>query len=403
MTRYIYLSLFSLVAIFTAGCSGEESACGDGLVECGGAACVDVKSNRYHCGGCGIACAFGEECVEGVCVCPEGVDCEALVPDLFAACFQAGHVGSYYKEDLAWANASVTGIEGPQTMAALDEDHFVVVGTLDQVLRVVNRRNMQVVGQLTLGKGTAPTSPNHVAVEGSRAYVVQSLTNEVTAVDLSDPRKPRVAYSVSTGEGTNPYMLAVDAEGTLWVTLWLAGAVLPIEVGENGGTAGEPVAIETSELEGIPYPAGIAVAHGKVYATLNNLDESFAPAGSGRLWVYDPDAGDQTLVDLGPACTNPSAVAAGEDGRLYVACTGHWGESDGALAIVGSGEEAVEIIEIEASPSRMALDGRFAYLADGASHRLVRVDLEREEARQASVCAPDEEGMEFVADVLVYP
>src|SRR5690606_4597534 len=151
MTRYIYLSLFSLVAIFTAGCSGEESACGDGLVECGGAACVDVKSNRYHCGGCGIACAFGQECVEGVCVCPEGVDCEALVPDLFAACFQAGHVGSYYKEDLAWANASVMGIEGPQTMAALDEDHFVVVGTLDQVLRVVNRRNMQVVGQLTLG------------------------------------------------------------------------------------------------------------------------------------------------------------------------------------------------------------------------------------------------------------
>src|SRR5690606_30226771 len=219
------------------------------------------------------------------------------------------------------------------------------------------------------------------------------------------PRKPRVAYSVSTGEGTNPYMLAVDAEGTLWVTLWLAGAVLPIEVGENGGTAGEPVAIETSELEGIgiPYPAGIAVAHGKVYATLNNLDESFAPAGSGRLWVYDPVAGDQTLVDLGPACTNPSAVAAGEDGRLYVARTGPGGEADGALAIVGSGEEAVEIIEIEASPSRMALDGRFAYLADGASHRLVRVDLEREEARQASVCAPDEEGMEFVADVLVYP
>src|SRR5690606_20113953 len=138
------------------------------------------------------------------------------------------------------------------------------------------------------------------------------------------PRKPRVAYSVSTGEGTNPYMLAVDAEGTLWVTLWLAGAVLPIEVGENGGTAGEPVAIETSELEGIgiPYPAGTAVAHGNVYATLNTLDECFAPAGNGRLWVYAPAAKGQELIDLGPACTNPSAVAAGEDGRIYVACAG---------------------------------------------------------------------------------
>jgi|GEM_PF-5018704 len=403
MKRYICMSLFSFLAIFAAGCSEKESTCEDGLVECGGVACVDLTSSRYHCGGCGIACNLGEECVEGVCVCPEGVDCEALVPDLFATCFQAGHLVGFDKEEMTRTlNAAVTGMEGPQTMAILDDDHLVVVGSLDQVLRVVHRPSMQVVGELTLGGGTGATAPNHVIVDGKRAYVVQSISNEVTAVDLSDPRAPKVIASVSTGEGTNPYMLAADGEGTLWVTLWLAGAVLPIEVGADGVEAGEPVAIETSELEGIPSPAGIAVAHGKVYATLNNLDESFAPAGSGRLWVYDPDAGDQTLVDLGPDCTNPSAVAAGEDGRLYVACTGHWGESDGALAIY-SPSGVVEVLRAGESPSRLALDGRFVYLADGGSNRLLRLDLEGGETIGRDACPPDAEGMEFVSDVLVYP
>lgn len=40
-------------------------------------ACFGLEDNRDHCGACGVACAFGEECRGGRCVCEEGLgDCD---------------------------------------------------------------------------------------------------------------------------------------------------------------------------------------------------------------------------------------------------------------------------------------------------------------------------------------
>ena len=66
------------------GDGGEPTRgpCG-GLVECG-AACVDADVDRDHCGGCGLACADAEACVEGACVraCPIGqIACDGACVD----------------------------------------------------------------------------------------------------------------------------------------------------------------------------------------------------------------------------------------------------------------------------------------------------------------------------------
>lgn len=63
-----------MIALLSAGCStatGGGSPCEQGLDDCGGA-CVDMSSEPEHCGACGNACAWGEQCIDGVC----GLYCE---------------------------------------------------------------------------------------------------------------------------------------------------------------------------------------------------------------------------------------------------------------------------------------------------------------------------------------
>ncbi len=57
-----------------ASCGGDESACTDGLTDCGGE-CADLSADPDHCGGCATACASGQICAEGTCTdfCGDGL------------------------------------------------------------------------------------------------------------------------------------------------------------------------------------------------------------------------------------------------------------------------------------------------------------------------------------------
>src|SRR5687768_14570540 len=64
------LPLVTLLAMGGAACGPTDPAgtgdCAAGQDSCGGA-CVDTETNADHCGGCGIACGDGEQCVAGSC------------------------------------------------------------------------------------------------------------------------------------------------------------------------------------------------------------------------------------------------------------------------------------------------------------------------------------------------
>lgn len=67
-------------------CSAEEALCGT--------SCVDTRTDNRHCGGCNLACAAGQTCVDGSCVltCPAGqTPCEGGCYDLQTS---ADHCGS---------------------------------------------------------------------------------------------------------------------------------------------------------------------------------------------------------------------------------------------------------------------------------------------------------------------
>jgi len=71
-----------------AACAAGETcdfgtcyACADlGYTDCGGE-CADLNWSDAHCGDCGTACAAGEACIAGACVAGDGAgcgDCDAL-------------------------------------------------------------------------------------------------------------------------------------------------------------------------------------------------------------------------------------------------------------------------------------------------------------------------------------
>jgi len=47
------------------------------FTDCGADLCVDVMTDERHCGGCGVVCDDGEDCVDGACACGgSGPDCD---------------------------------------------------------------------------------------------------------------------------------------------------------------------------------------------------------------------------------------------------------------------------------------------------------------------------------------
>ena len=62
--RLLLTAAFVAVSCFVAAGCGES--CGEGTTTCGNL-CVDIKIDRYNCGGCNNACKAGEVCSSGKC------------------------------------------------------------------------------------------------------------------------------------------------------------------------------------------------------------------------------------------------------------------------------------------------------------------------------------------------
>ncbi|AKU92298.1 hypothetical protein [Vulgatibacter incomptus] len=388
------------------GCSGDDCACdGDDCAcegdDCGcpgeicGDVCTNTSSDELNCGGCGIACGNGQHCLAGICA----------SGNLYAACFHTGQVVPFLKDTNQRSGGVAQGIGGPQSLALLGDRYVVSVGSSDSKLYVFDRATMHLMSSMLLAE-TGSQMPDQVIMKGNRAVVVNSGVNTVQVVDLSNPAAPKSVYEVSTGEGTNPIAAAFDEKGTLWVTLWLTGEVIPVELGQNAGVAGTPIALP--KPEGNAFPSGVAVVGDTVYAALNNLGGDWNPAGNGRLATVSIATGETGMIDLGPTCTN-AGFAVVDGHKVLVACTGTYGQANGEVAVYDTDAGTVEHLPTGGAPARLSVDPHkpgFFYVADSAGLSYLAFDADKEMAAiQACVefCPWDEVSCEFVADVLVAP
>lgn len=377
-------------------CTGAGCAC----ETCGGESCLDLQTDEANCGACGTVCGAGTSCLGGVCA----------VGDLYASCLQGGTVRPFLQAGLTPGAPDATGFGMPQSLALLAPSHVLVAGGSDDQLSVIDRATMGVVGAADLGAGSGA---NQVLVRDGQAYVVESFTNTVQAIDLADPAHPATAGEVSTGAGTNPYGAAFADDGTLWVSLWVTGQVVSIPFAEAQPVAGAPIAVPTEGLEGSPFPAGVAVRGDTVYVTLNNLfppghEQQYKAAGNGRLAVISRSTGvaAPNLVDLGPGCKNPGfPMLAGT--TLWIPCAGtldeNWASNDdGGLVRFDTATNTVAAtIATGASPSRLsALADGTVYLSNGGGLELLEVTPAGTVNRAAACTAAT---FEFVSDVLAVP
>lgn len=77
-------------------CVNGGCICADGLTRCAGA-CVALASDPLHCGGCDLRCGEGSVCAEGVCRldCPTGLtECDAACLDLTSDPLHCGACGA---------------------------------------------------------------------------------------------------------------------------------------------------------------------------------------------------------------------------------------------------------------------------------------------------------------------
>ena len=326
------------------GCPDTGVLCSEGLSACG-ESCVDLASERAHCGACGVACAAGQLCAEGACVAAPTCEGGACAYDVVATCFNAGQVVGVQAQTGLRGRRTPVG-SNPQTVARM-QDVLVVVDGLSRKLRQLRLDDFGALPE----EDTAGAAPNQLLAADPYLYVLNSSSNTLQV--LRRTREPLAAPEGGTrfpqglglepvgeldlGPNTNPYAMA-RLGASLWVTLLgnlgeqpeaggrvvrvsLEDPARPVKRGEvllPSGDALRPFPGQSS----FSAPAGIAAHAGALYVALGNLElGTFQAAGPGLLARVDPERLTAEVVELGEGCLGAFWVGSVE-GRLLASCGG---------------------------------------------------------------------------------
>ena len=209
----------------------------------------------------------------------------------------------------------------PEGLVADPETGLVAVGLRDpDQLALINSDTGEVVRKIDL-----PESPRHLglAAPGGPVLVPAERANELVQVSL-----PGGEITDTTPVGKFPHHAAAAPNGRIFVLDEQASTISVIENGE---------VLET--LKTLSYPGGVAV-------TPDGLVGVVGVRGLG-LEIFDPES----LEALGRinAGKGPTHVAAGPDGRFYVA------DTRGDAALIYEAEPELEQV------ARLPLDGGSPY------------------------------------------
>lgn len=405
--------------------------------------CVDVASDRQHCGRCGNLCPQGQACVRAACR-----------ADLFAACFNSHEVYGLEAASLTSLPAPLAVGNGPQGLAFYKlAGGGEILGVLDGLDSVLYHVEATGTPKLLAGRDPAGAAANQVIVDGTTAWIVNSLDNNVQAIDLARPfpgaaadggtasrtvkQIPTAVGSPPSAANTNPY-LATLVGGKLYVTLLgncFAGAagmaagnrVVEIDPAANGGAgavtrtyalaAGAELKPPTGQTT-YAQPSGIAFANGKLYVALGNATaDCFTARGPGFVEVVDVASFTRkALIELGDACVNTFYVLAASD-RVYATCTGLYDpQGKGGVAILDAQTDKLvannPIVLAcptptgackQPAPGRAALYKGRLYIGDSGDGRLFVLGADGTVVRGATnpvvVCPAPIGGFQFIADV----
>jgi hypothetical protein len=355
---------------------------------------------------------------------------------VIAACFNTGQiVGIQAGPDIVSPRYAFGS--GPQTLAALQGILFEGDG-IDRKLGQMRLQDFQVLSNVNqLGN-----SPNHIFVDDPYIYVVNSFGNTLQVLQKTgDAGTGDAGLPLTTvaefpfDAGTSPQSIA-KLGTNLYIPLFSSNELAAVNVSNptaplDAGRISLSDGIDLRSFDGgvtLPRPSGVAVYRGSIYVGLSNLDLSYQPAGPGVLVQLNVSTGAKTAIYLPPGCLNTYWLVTAGD-ILYVSCGGratfdstfHLSaiDSSGVVALTADGgmtswNSAYDGGGIGPALTRFAVVGDRLYLGDQLGRIFVvqNVDGGFVERRgynlttgdfPINACPPDVSGFSLVQDVIAIP
>jgi hypothetical protein len=426
------------VCTSSAGVTGCASACAAGQTACG-RACVDLAANVQSCGACGRACGSSERCSAGRCV-----------ADLYLACFNSdevreatgalvaagiprpvapGPVGLAWSGDLLAVASSKAG--GAETIAAF---RFDPPGVRRSTL---------------LETSVAKPDFEYLAEHDALLYVSHASLGTLLVLTPGGTVLDEVRFVPAGSTNPMPQGIAFDdATGRAFVALNGRNDALPATSGNEVavldvskalfcalGAASPPCVTEVARIDVQPLaspganalPSRVAIAGGRAFVTLWNLDPFWnpPPGSTGRLAVIDTSSLDldaafagtaSGAIDL-PGCLDPADVAF-QGGELFVTCGAFDYSNYPSVAIVGGGIAPVDVSgplaqplpmiapgSPDQAPGKLAFCGSTGYVGDRNSGRVIVFDPTSGSTTLGAgveLC-PASNGYAYIADIACGP
>lgn len=265
--------------------------------------------------------------------------------------------GAYRFEVRAWDNAGNWGTSQVR--------QFQVRNSLPAtVLLVANAAggagNMTIVdittGAMQFGAAGLGNVPNDIVRSGSRLFVINSTSNDMNVLDISDRNElsPRRTVDLGVAKGLRPQYAALADNGVLFISNLSDNTVTMLDTARMIPLGYIPVGLS---------PADVLAYGGKVYVCNSGYNPQTRSYDPGSVMVISTITNRVTkTISVG---TNPQFMAM-DDGKIHVVCTGNYGDIAGEIYKIDvTGDTLVQVINIGGTPGDIAITGSLAYVAAG--------------------------------------
>ncbi|MEE8578198.1 MAG: hypothetical protein V3T31_13170 [candidate division Zixibacteria bacterium] len=228
-----------------------------------------------------------------------------------------------------------------------------VLNSLGETISRIDLTDQTVRNDLLAVGSDFGSAPNQIIVHGQKGLVLMSVTNEIQIIDLIT--ESTTGY-IDLPVGSNPFRMVLYNPDVIYVSLLLDNAVARVNLSLE--TIDTLISVGKS-------PEGMVIHDHKLYVANTGFDWSTYTYSPGSVTVIDLITGSLlTTVSVG---LNPQYMVCDTLGRIHVACTGDYWSSFGVVYIIdGQDDTVVDSIALGGSPGHIALGAdQIVYLAAG--------------------------------------